>query len=208
MGLMDDLMNNAPAIAGQLAKNPQLVNAALSLLSSRDASVGGTAGLTGRVSAFQQKGLGDMVSAWVSKGPNPPVSASQLRDVLGPAVLAQFAQKAGLSASDAGGALAAVLPALVDHLTPEGQVPQSTRSKTRSARCSVVWVARTQRGLIAHCNDAARASATLEPGGTGNVGNHSSATTAADGLGLISYYDDTNGALKVVHCADQACSSR
>jgi uncharacterized protein YidB (DUF937 family) len=125
MGLMDDLLKNAPAIAGQLAKNPQLVNAALSMLSNRDSSVGGTGGLAGLVTAFQQKGLGDMVSAWVSKGPNPPVSASQLHDVLGADVIGQFAAKAGLSPADAGGALAALLPSLVDHLTPEGQVPHA-----------------------------------------------------------------------------------
>jgi len=32
-------------------------------------------------------------------------------------------------------------------------------------------------------------------------------TIGADGLGLISYYDATNGDLKVAHCADIACTS-
>jgi hypothetical protein len=34
-----------------------------------------------------------------------------------------------------------------------------------------------------------------------------SVTIGADGLGLISYYDVTNGDLKVAHCSDAACSS-
>ena len=43
--------------------------------------------------------------------------------------------------------------------------------------------------------------------GSGNVGRFSSVTIGADGLGLISYYDATNGDLKVAHCSDSACTS-
>ena len=32
-------------------------------------------------------------------------------------------------------------------------------------------------------------------------------TIGAGGLGLISYYDTTNGDLKVAHCSDVTCSS-
>jgi preprotein translocase subunit Sec61beta len=41
----------------------------------------------------------------------------------------------------------------------------------------------------------------------GNVGQYSSVTMGADGLGLISYYDETNGDLKVAHCSASACTS-
>ena len=34
-----------------------------------------------------------------------------------------------------------------------------------------------------------------------------SITMGADGLGLISYYDGTNSALKVAHCSNTACTS-
>ena len=40
----------------------------------------------------------------------------------------------------------------------------------------------------------------------GDVGRHSSIAIGADGLGLISYYDATNGDLRVAHCADVVCS--
>ncbi|MEE4270140.1 MAG: hypothetical protein V2I67_00600, partial [Thermoanaerobaculales bacterium] len=41
----------------------------------------------------------------------------------------------------------------------------------------------------------------------GAVGGYSSIAIGADGLGLISYYDDTNVDLKVAHCDNTACSS-
>jgi hypothetical protein len=42
---------------------------------------------------------------------------------------------------------------------------------------------------------------------SGNVGEYDSLTIGSDGLGLISYYDRTNGDLKVAHCDNPACSS-
>ncbi len=41
----------------------------------------------------------------------------------------------------------------------------------------------------------------------GRVGDNGSITIGADGLPVISYYDDTNKDLKVAHCADPACAS-
>ena len=40
----------------------------------------------------------------------------------------------------------------------------------------------------------------------GDVGRDASITTGADGLGLIGYFDWTNGSLKVAHCTNPACS--
>jgi hypothetical protein len=39
------------------------------------------------------------------------------------------------------------------------------------------------------------------------VGQDTSVTIGADGLGLISYHDATNGNLKVAHCSNRACTS-
>ncbi len=62
---------------------------------------------------------------------------------------------------------------------------------------------------VAHCANLACTSATTQTlDGTGtNVGQYTSATVGADGLGLISYFDGTNGNLKVAHCADVSCTS-
>jgi uncharacterized protein YidB (DUF937 family) len=125
MGLLDGLMQQAGGLANLAAKNPQAVSAVISLLSSRDPSVGGNAGLSGVVDAFAKKGLGDMVSAWISTGPNPPVSATQVSDVLGSDVLKQFATKAGVPQGEAGGLLASLLPTVIDQLTPKGAVPET-----------------------------------------------------------------------------------
>jgi uncharacterized protein YidB (DUF937 family) len=136
MGLLDGILKQA--LGGQrdtgglgdlmsvVANNPQIVSALAGLLSTRDTSVGGSGGLSGLLSAFQQKGLGDMVSSWVATGPNPPVSAAQLTDVLGPSTLSQFASRAGVPESEAGALLAGLLPAAIDHLTPDGKVPETS----------------------------------------------------------------------------------
>lgn len=128
MGLLDDVMKQSGALGGVAEwamKHPQAVSAAVALLSTRDASVGGTGGLGGLVGAFQKGGLGDMMSQWISTGPNPPISPAQLNGVLGNDVIGQFAQKAGLNHADASSALASLLPTLVDHLTPNGTMPES-----------------------------------------------------------------------------------
>lgn len=41
----------------------------------------------------------------------------------------------------------------------------------------------------------------------GDVGEYSSVAIGADGLGLISYYDATNTALKVAHCSNVECTA-
>ena len=64
------------------------------------------------------------MSSWVGGGPNKPVDAGALANVLGPDILGQFAQKAGIGHGDASSVLASVLPELVNHMTPQGQVPQ------------------------------------------------------------------------------------
>jgi uncharacterized protein YidB (DUF937 family) len=135
MGFLDGLLKQAMgqsdtsgpgSVAAMVSGNPQILQALTSLLSSRDTSVGGSGGLGGLVSAFQQKGMGDLVANWISTGPNPPVSAAQLTDVLGENTLQQFAGKAGVPASDAGSLLASLLPAAIDYLTPGGSVPETS----------------------------------------------------------------------------------
>jgi uncharacterized protein YidB (DUF937 family) len=110
-------------LAQVLASNPQVLAAAASLLSSRDASVGGSGGLAGLVQAFQGNGLGDEVSSWIGTGPNQPVSADRVAQALGPETLSQFATKAGINSADAGSVLAGLLPNVINQLTPQGQVP-------------------------------------------------------------------------------------
>ena len=135
MGLLDAILKQTAAggggqaaglgaIADLVMKNPQILSAALSMLNPKDTSVGGGGGLAEVIGAFNKGGLGDIMSSWVGGGPNKPVDPGALASILGPEILGQFAQKAGIDQADAGSALASVLPELINHITPQGQVPQ------------------------------------------------------------------------------------
>ncbi len=127
MSILDELMKQRAV--GQafdlVQKNPQILSAAIALLSARDASVGGSGGLSDLANAFQQGGFGDVMSSWISTGANKSISPADLASVLGKGTLGQFAEKAGVSQQEASNVLASLLPVLVDHVTPQGQVPGS-----------------------------------------------------------------------------------
>ena len=69
--------------------------------------------------------MGDMISSWISTGPNPPATAAHVTKALGPDTLSQFAAQAGIPQGEAGGLLASLLPSVIDQLTPQGKVPES-----------------------------------------------------------------------------------
>jgi uncharacterized protein YidB (DUF937 family) len=106
-------------LMGMLGAKPELLQAATSLLGNDSAH----GGLQGLIEKFQQGGLGDVVSSWVGKGENLPISAEQLTNVLGNDTLTGLASKFGVNTSDLAGQLSSVLPGLVDKLTPDGQAP-------------------------------------------------------------------------------------
>lgn len=54
-------------------------------------------GLEGLLQAFKEKGLGDIVSSWVSRGQNLPVSPEQIQQALGKGQVKQIAKDAGMS---------------------------------------------------------------------------------------------------------------
>ena len=81
-------------------------------------------GLGGLIQMFSNKGLGDAMTSWVSTGENQPVSGEQLTSVFGNNMIQGIAQKLGISGEDVQSGLAALLPQVIDKLTPEGTVPQ------------------------------------------------------------------------------------
>ena len=81
-------------------------------------------GVQGLVNQFQQKGLGGIAQSWVSTGPNQPVSADQLRHVLGSDNIAQFAGKLNVSSEELLNKLSELLPEHVDKMTPGGVIPK------------------------------------------------------------------------------------
>jgi uncharacterized protein YidB (DUF937 family) len=126
MALLDDVLAQAGGIADICRKNPALVAAAVSLISSRKGSLGPQDGLGGLIGAFQNQGMGDVMSSWISNGPNKSITASQLESVLGRDTLSQFGQQAGVGGAEAGSLLAALLPSLINGVTPKGECPPSS----------------------------------------------------------------------------------
>ena len=114
MGLLDSVVGALAGSQGQ-SGNP-LLDIAMQLIQRQG-------GLGGLVQSFQQGGLGDIVNSWVSTGQNLPVSAEQLQSVLGGSQLQEIAAQLGMGHEQAAGGLASLLPQIVDHLTPNGQLP-------------------------------------------------------------------------------------
>ncbi len=81
-------------------------------------------GLSGLVQIFHEKGLGEVVSSWVGTGQNLPVTSEQVHHIFGSQRVQELASQAGVSPEAASSRLAALLPVLVDNLTPNGQLPQ------------------------------------------------------------------------------------
>lgn len=110
MGILDGLMKAAGGDGGPLG-------AVTDMLGSHDD------GLNGLLRSFETAGLGGVAQSWVSKGANLPISAEQIQAALGSAPVAALAQKLGIDPQTAAGHLAQLLPQVVDHLTPNGDVP-------------------------------------------------------------------------------------
>ena len=80
-------------------------------------------GLQKIVSGFQEQGMAGKVDSWVSTGGNEPVSGSEMRVGLGDDEVRRFAHQAGIPEDEAADVLAAVVPQVVNGLTPDGRVP-------------------------------------------------------------------------------------
>ena len=115
MGLLD-MVTGALGGAGS---NP-LVGVVMQMLSGN----GQAGGLAWLVMTFQEKGLGDQMASWIGTGENQPVSSDQIKTALGDEQLGQIASQLGMDQNQAAGGLAAMLPQVIDKLTPNGQVPQ------------------------------------------------------------------------------------
>lgn len=122
MGLLDQLGQAAAGMMGSGNDQNPLMQAVVGLPGQQSA-VGGLGGL---IQAFQKNGLGEIVNSWVSTGKNLPISPQQIQQGLGGDLLKQLAAQAGLSPDAAGNQLASLLPGLVDKLTPDGKLPDTT----------------------------------------------------------------------------------
>jgi uncharacterized protein YidB (DUF937 family) len=116
MGLLDNLENQALGKVLGGTSNP-LVSGLLQMIQNQPG------GLQGLVQNFHDRGLGAVASSWVGTGQNQPISGDQIHQALGTDTVKALAAKAGISPDIAGGAIAQLLPGIIDKLTPNGQVP-------------------------------------------------------------------------------------
>jgi len=96
-----------------------------SLLAVVLALVQQSGGLDGILDAFRRSGMSNQADSWVSTGPNVGISAEELQQAVGGSTLSTLASQLGMSNSQASSVLAQILPELVNHLTPQGTLPDN-----------------------------------------------------------------------------------
>lgn len=127
------LMALLPVVVAMLSNRRGGAAGGLSGLGAGGA-LGGLAGLGGLgalLDRFQQKGFGNQVQSWIGTGENQPIEPDALSRVFDGNELSQIASQAGVSEDEARTGLSALLPQIVDQLTPEGQLPDDDRLSAR-----------------------------------------------------------------------------
>jgi uncharacterized protein YidB (DUF937 family) len=80
-------------------------------------------GLGDLLNQFQQKGHGDAANSWVSNGPNKQIAPGDLANALGADQIDSLASQSGMSRDDLLKGLSQYLPDVINHLTPDGRLP-------------------------------------------------------------------------------------
>ena len=81
-------------------------------------------GLSELLERFRQNGQGEAAQSWIDKGPNKELPPPQLKQAIGPDLLAALEQQTGLSQEELLARLSRELPAAVDQYTPDGHLPR------------------------------------------------------------------------------------
>lgn len=82
-------------------------------------------GLGDLMKQLQEGGQSDTANSWVGKGQNKPIAPGDLANALGADQIDAIASQAGLSRDDLLKGLSQYLPDVVDHLTPDGRLPDA-----------------------------------------------------------------------------------
>jgi uncharacterized protein YidB (DUF937 family) len=121
MGFLDSL-ENSPALRGVLG---QLGAAVLPAVLGEVMGTGSQGSLSAIVAKLEQAGLGDQAKSWIGAGQNLPITADQVRQVLGNETVKQLAAKYNIPVDQIAELLAHQLPLAVDHASPDGKLPHS-----------------------------------------------------------------------------------
>ena len=138
MGLLDGLIGNVlgSMLSGNQTENrldsvlgglggrnqTQSGNLLLQVILSLLQQNGGLEGVLGR---FRQGGLRQQADSWVGTGQNMNVSPDQLQQIFGSSTISDLASQLGMPEDQAGSTMARLLQEVINHLTPQGQVPEN-----------------------------------------------------------------------------------
>jgi uncharacterized protein YidB (DUF937 family) len=122
MGILDSL-ENSPAFKSALG---QLEGAVLPVVLGEVLGTGSqSGGLNAIIAKLQQAGFGDQVKSWLGNGQNLPITADQLKQVLGSDAVRQLAARFNIPVDQITQILAQQLPAAVDRASPDGKLPHN-----------------------------------------------------------------------------------
>lgn len=127
MGLLDSIIGGAissGALGSLFGENGQHANLVRELMNVVNSP--GIGGIGGLISHLQKGGIGDAVNSWISTGQNQPVTGQEMHAALPPELVTQLASRVGLDPQQVSGALAQVLPGIINKLTPDGSVPHAS----------------------------------------------------------------------------------
>ncbi len=117
MGILDSLESSG--ILGKLGA------AVLPVVLSEVMGTGSQGGLNAIVAKLQQAGFGDQVKSWIGTGQNLPITADQLKQVLGSDAVRQLAARYDIPIDQVAEVLAQQLPVAVDKASPDGTLPHT-----------------------------------------------------------------------------------
>jgi uncharacterized protein YidB (DUF937 family) len=82
-----------------------------------------TDGLQDLLAGLDDAGVVDQVRTWLGSGANEPVEPGAVEKAIGRTRTEAMAGELGVTADQLAAGVARVLPAVVDHLTPDGHLP-------------------------------------------------------------------------------------
>ncbi|HMD72756.1 MAG TPA: YidB family protein [Steroidobacteraceae bacterium] len=116
MGFLDTALGSLLSATSAPAQQAPIAQALGTLLQQHG-------GIGGLVNQLSQGGLAGQVSSWIGTGQNQAVTGTEIAQALGSGSIGHIAQQLGINPQEAGNLLAQVVPHLIDHMTPGGQLP-------------------------------------------------------------------------------------
>jgi uncharacterized protein YidB (DUF937 family) len=80
-------------------------------------------GVDNTVQDLDRSGHGEIARSWVGRGANQPITPGKLEAALGEDAIRDLMQQTGMERGELLAALSEHLPRVIDHLTPDGRVP-------------------------------------------------------------------------------------